>query len=221
MGDASSTVERSDSVCRRSDVRTTSRPRGLPDSLQTTEAADSDSTSSIDVGTSTPTWEPYSHGANPTLTAPTLPMSSICVVEVPGTWSELFAPAQDSRQRVGTASQILRPRTCSPVGASSPRPDPPLGSPLTVKDNRVRRPSAPTSAKEGALVVHRPGFVPLPKDYWEPAVRALSSLFEDLLYRMGGSSRELDLRPESRSHASDPGPEQGQVSPKHTEGACG
>jgi len=86
--------------------------------------------------------------------------------------------------------------------------------------NRVRRPSAPTSAKDEPIVVHRPGFVPLPKGHREPAVRALSSLFEVLMHRTAGSSHELDLRPESRSHASDPGSEQGPVSPKHTEGAC-
>ena len=87
--------------------------------------------------------------------------------------------------------------------------------------NRMRQSSAPTSAKDESIVVHRPDFVPLPKECRDPAVRALSSLFEDLVHRMAGSSHELALRPESRSHASDPGLGQGPVSPKHTEGACG
>jgi hypothetical protein len=86
--------------------------------------------------------------------------------------------------------------------------------------HRVMRPQTPTSAMDESLVVHRPGLVPLPKSHREPAVSALSSLFEDLLHRMAGSSHKLDLRPESRSHASDPGLEQGRLSPKHTEGAC-
>jgi hypothetical protein len=70
------------------------------------------------------------------------------------------------------------------------------------------------------MIVHRPGFVPLSPEHREPAVRALSSLFEALVQRMAGSNHKLDPEPESRSHAPDPGPVQGQGSPKHTGGAC-
>jgi len=129
----------------------------------------------------------------------------------------MYDPKEDSGRRIGSASEFLLSRTASPVWAASPR----LVSPVTVEGNDVRRPSAPASGKDESIVLHRPGLVPLTMDYREPAVRALSSLFEDLVHRMAGSSHELDLRPESRSHASDPGPEQGPVSPKHAEGACG
>jgi hypothetical protein len=187
----------------------------------TAETTDPDSPKSIGMATSRPTREPCSHAANSTATSPTFPASQVCVVKVPGTWAEMFALAQNSGQRIGLAHEIPRPRTCLAMWATLPRPGPRLGSPVTVDGNCVRRASAPTSTKGDSIVVHRPGLVPLPKDQREPAIAALSSLFENLVHRTASSSHELDLAPESRSHASDPCPEQGQLSSKQAEGACG
>src|ERR1700733_3574094 len=132
----------------------------------------------------------------------------------------MSAPKQDAVRRLAKRARFVSLGQLPPVSSASPRPGPRLVSPVTVNGDRVRRPPAPTSAKDESIVVHRPAFVPLQKDCREPAVSALSSLLEDLLHRMAGSSHELDLRPESRSHASDPCPEQGQLSPTHTEGTC-
>src|ERR1700733_10233089 len=105
----------------------------------------------------------------------------------------MSAPKQNSGRRIAKRARFVSLGQLPPVWSASPRPGPRLVSPVTVNGDHVRRPPAPTSGKYEPIVVHRPGFVPLPKDQREPAIRALSSLFEDLVHRAVVSSHELDL----------------------------